>query len=367
MSGANGMNLYRLLAWPVLSQTDPEWAHERTLQALALAQSTPAGRLMLRQIRGALPARPVVCAGLTFPNPIGVAAGFDKDARVVRGLAELGFGHIEVGTLTPAAQPGNPRPRLFRLPADDALINRLGFPNQGVAAVLPRLRQLAQQPRPYRIGVSLGKQKETSLEQAVDDYVTGLRQLYPYADYIAINVSSPNTPGLRDLQGPAYLQALLSALANETTALARQHGHPCPLWLKIAPDLSWSQLDDILQVATDQSVVAGLIAVNTTIDRTGLHSSHCQQAGGVSGRPLQTRSNAIIRHIHACVGDRLPIIGVGGVFQPDDVRAKLDAGATLVQLYTGLVYEGPAIAGRLVRALATTPSNQATPAGVAQP
>lgn len=347
------MNLYHWLAWPVVGRLDPEWAHERTLQALALAQSTPAGRLALRQIRGRLPAQPVVCAGLTFPNVVGVAAGFDKDARVVQGLGALGFGHIEVGTLTPAAQPGNPRPRLFRLPADGALINRLGFPNQGITAALPRLQKLAQQPRTYRIGVSLGKQKETPLESAVEDYLTSLRLVYPYADYIAINISSPNTPGLRHLQGPAYLHSMLAALATETAALARQHERSCPLWLKIAPDLTWAELDDILQTAIEQPAVTGLIAVNTTTARADLRSPQREQAGGLSGRPLQARSNAIIRHLHRHVGARLPIIGVGGIFHPDDVRAKLDAGATLVQLYTGLVYEGPALAGRLVRALAT--------------
>lgn len=342
-------SVYERFLFPTLKRLDPETAHDRTLAALSVAQSSVAGRAFLRRIAGTIPAQPVQVGSLHFPNVLGVAAGFDKDARVVEGLALLGFGHIETGTLTPCPQPGNPRPRIFRLPPDQALINRMGFPNGGVMAAIPRLRALAAKDRTYVLGVSLGKQKETPLEEAANDYATVMRAVYAYADYLAVNISSPNTPGLRELQGGRYLEHLLSTLVAENLALARQAGsNPRPLWVKIAPDLTWEELDDIL--ATVQSAgIDGVIATNTTLSREGLSDAKQAETGGLSGRPLRARSTAIIDFIHRRSGGRLPIIGVGGVASATDVREKLAAGASVVQLYTGLIFGGPGLPGRLLR------------------
>ena len=342
---------YRQLLFPMLKRLDPETAHERTLEALALAQSNPAGRLMLRRIAGRLPVLPVQIGPLHFANPLGMAAGFDKDARVVGGLAALGFGHVEVGTLTPRPQAGNPRPRIFRLPEDWALINRMGFPNGGVEAAVPRLRALAGR-RDTVLGVSLGKQKETALDEATGDYVAVMRAVYPYADYLAVNISSPNTPGLRELQGGRYLDALLAALVAENRELAARAGlAPRPLWVKIAPDLSSEELDEVL-AALLSAGADGIIATNTTLARDGLSDARRSEAGGLSGRPLRRRSTELIAAIRHRTGGALPIIGVGGVATADDVRAKLDAGAAVVQLYSALVYGGPALPGQILRGLA---------------
>lgn len=343
------MTLYRRYLFPLLRQFDPERIHDLTLDTLALAQRWSRGRQLLRQIAGEIPSHPVELFGLTFPNVLGVAAGFDKEAKVAQGLALLGFGHVEVGTLTPYPQSGNPRPRIFRLPPDRALINRMGFPNQGVAQALPRLRVLATQPRDWVLGVSLGKQKTTPLAQAAGDYLAVMAAVYPYADYLAVNVSSPNTPGLRELQGSRYLAQLLDRLLAAREALADQEGVlPRPLLLKIAPDLTRADVDQIVDVALE-SGVDGMIATNTTIARTGLAHPRRAEQGGLSGAPLARRSNEMIAYIHGRVGSRLPLIGVGGVFSVADLCAKLAAGASLVQVYTGLVYEGPGLAGRLLR------------------
>ena len=345
-------DLYTQLLFPVFKRFDPETAHERTLAALTLAQATPAGRLVLRRIAGRLPALPVQIGPLRFPNPLGMAAGFDKDARVVAGLAALGFGHVEVGTLTPRPQAGNPRPRIFRLPADAALINRMGFPNGGVVAAVPRLRALSARPRDYVLGVSLGKQKETPLENAADDYVAVMRAVYELADYLAVNISSPNTPGLRALQGGRHLESLLAALMAESRALAARTGSlPKPLWVKIAPDLSGEELDEVLAALTAAGV-AGVIATNTTLARDGLRDPRATETGGLSGRPLRARSTELIAAIHHRTGGALPIIGVGSIASADDAREKLDAGAAVVQLYSGLIYAGPRLPGRILRGLA---------------
>ena len=342
---------YRQLLFPLLKRLDPETAHERTLEALMLAQSNLAGRLVLRRIAGRLPALPVQIGPLHFPNPLGMAAGFDKDARVVGGLTVLGFGHVEVGTLTPRPQAGNPRPRIFRLPGDAALINRMGFPNGGVAAAVPRLRALAGR-RDTVLGVSLGKQKETPLDEAADDYIAVMRAVYPYADYLAVNISSPNTPGLRELQGGRYLDALLAALVAENRKLAARAGlPPRPLWVKIAPDLSSEELDEVLSALLFAGA-DGIIATNTTLARDGLSDARRGEAGGLSGRPLRRRSTELIAAIQHRTGGALPIIGVGGVATADDVRAKLDAGAAVVQLYSALVYGGPGLPGQILRGLA---------------
>lgn len=348
------MDVYRRLIFPLLRQGDPEWVHERTLDALALAQRSAVGRWLLARIAGEVPRQPVELFGLTFPNLLGIAAGFDKEARVAKGLALLGFGHVEVGTLTPYPQAGNPRPRIFRLPPDQALINRMGFPNQGVAQALPRLRALAAEPRQWVLGVSLGKQKETPLADAAADYLMVMEAVYPFADYLAVNVSSPNTPGLRALQGAVYLRQLLGRLLAAGEALAAKSGvRTRPLLLKIAPDLTLAEVDQILEAALD-SGVDGLITTNTTVARKGLTHPNQRETGGLSGAPLRARSTEMVSYVHEQVGKRLPIVGVGGVFSAADVQAKVAAGASLVQLYTGLVYEGPGVAGAILRQRAGT-------------
>lgn len=323
------------------------------LAMLGCAQSLAPGRALLRALAGTIPARPIEFAGLRFPNVLGVAAGLDKDVRATRALALLGFGHAEVGTLTPRPQPGNPRPRVFRLVPDGALINRMGFPNGGVEAALPRLRRLqATRPAGFVVGVSLGKQKETPLADAAADYLAVMRAVYTWADYLAVNISSPNTPGLRELQGGDYLGHLCRTLVAESRHLAsRTPGARRPLLVKIAPDMAEPELDEVLQTLLAAGI-DGVIATNTTLARPAtLRSPAAGETGGLSGRPLAAPSTAIIRHIRAVAGPRLPIIGVGGVFTADDVREKLDAGATLVQVYTGFVYEGPTMAGRVLRTL----------------
>lgn len=343
------MTIYQKFVFPILKRMDAETVHDRTLVALQLAQRFRMGRALLQTIAGELPAQPVEAFGLTFPNVLGIAAGFDKEARVARGLGLLGFGHVEVGTLTPKPQEGNPKPRIFRLPEDAAIINRMGFPNGGVITAVSRLHTLAQQKGDLIVGVSLGKQKATSLEDAPLDYMQVMRAVYKTADYLAVNISSPNTPGLRELQGGNYLGHLLRTLRVENEVLAKRHGiRKRPLLVKIAPDLTWQELDGILDAVTNTGM-DGLIATNTTLSRQGLGSARQVETGGLSGRPLRDLSNAIIRYIVQHTHGNLPVIGVGGVQTAVDVKAKLDAGAALVQLYTGLVYEGPGIAGRILR------------------
>ncbi|MCP4427327.1 MAG: quinone-dependent dihydroorotate dehydrogenase [Chloroflexi bacterium] len=340
---------YQDLLAPFLQQMDAEWVHEWALKSLAVAERVWPGPLILRGIAGSLPYNPVDLFGLRFPNVLGLAAGFDKNARATAGLAMLGFGYVEVGTLTPRVQVGNLKPRIFRLPMDGALINRMGFPNEGVDMVVPRLKSLKKSN--FILGVSLGKQKETPLTDAAEDYTAVMQAVYPYADYLAVNISSPNTRGLRQLQGSDYLGRLLQALQVENGALAERHGiDKRPLLVKIAPDLTWPELDEILTAVTDNQI-SGIIATNTTLSRNGLTHPNQKEGGGMSGRPLCQHSNEIIAYIHKQTGGQLPIIGVGGVRTADDVRAKLDAGASLVQLYTGLIYEGPDIVGRILREL----------------
>ena len=343
--------IYKKGTWPILARFEAEWVHEQTLAALLLAQKTALGRSYLKLLAGDLPQTAVSLCGLNFPNIVGMAAGFDKDARVVAGLALLGFGHIEVGTLTPRPQAGNPRPRIFRLKADQALINRMGFPNGGVQNAIERLNAISNKAKPFILGVSLGKQKETPLAEAVHDYVAVMRQVYAQADYLVINISSPNTPGLRQLQGGDYLGHLLKTLQAETAVLAKElQVPPRPLMVKIAPDLSRAELDKMLESILMHQI-DGIIATNSSLNRAGLTSTKKHETGGLSGAPLRERSNEIIATIHRETNGRLPIIGVGGVRTADDVKAKIDAGASLVQLYTGLVYEGPGLVGRILRQL----------------
>jgi len=354
------MSLYRRLVFPLLRRVDAEQMHDATLAALEAAQATTAGRYLLRKVAGDVPRRPVRVFGLTFPNVLGVAAGFDKDARVAVGLSCLGFGHVEVGTLTPYPQPGNSRPRMFRLPDDRALINRMGFPNQGAVQAASRLRARRAREAVAEVvtGVSLGKQKETPLAEAAGDYVMVMRAVYAHADYLAINVSSPNTPGLRELQGARYLEKLLRRLEQEGEALAEEHGRRRPLLLKIAPDLTQPEIDSIVAAAIHGGV-AGIIATNTTVSRRGVRHLRRNEEGGLSGAPLAARSNEVIAYVSEQTAGALPVIGVGGVFSAADARAKLDAGAALVQVYTGLVYEGPGMAGHLLREL----GNAVSPGG----
>ncbi len=350
------MSSYQQLFFPILRRFDPERTHALTIRMLVLAQKTPVGRALLRRIAGPLPRRPVDAFGLRFPNELGVAAGFDKNAQAFAGLGYLGFGHVEVGTLTPRPQEGNPRPRIFRLPEDKALINRMGFPNRGVAEAQTRLRGRRRVNEAAILGVSLGKQKDTDLDRATEDYLAVMEQVYSGADYLAINVSSPNTPGLRQLQGRRYLGQLLAALMAANEALAQEgQVHVRPLLLKVSPDLSWSQLDVVLETAMEYGV-SGIVACNTTVSRTGLsevelRSGRRDEIGGLSGRPLRQRSTEIIRYIWRRCAGQLPVVGVGGVMTSADVRQKLDAGAVLVQMYTGLVYGGPGIAGQILRGL----------------
>lgn len=334
--------MYRA-ARPLLFRLAPEHAHEASLRAMQLVSASRALQALIRPLFQAPPC-PVEAFGLSFANPLGLAAGYDKDAVAIAGLATLGFGHVEVGTVTLRPQPGNAGPRIFRLPADAAIVNRLGFPSRGADFAAAQLSR----PRPpgLVVGVNIGKNKDTPLERAPEDYAALVDRLAPLADYLVINVSSPNTVGLRRLQGRAALEALLDA------ALARRDAQPrrTPLLVKLAPDLDDAGLDDALGVLLDRGV-DGVVATNTTLSRAGLRSAGATAAGGLSGRPLTVRANALVAAISERTDGKLPIIGVGGIFTADDARARLDAGATLVQLYTSLVYEGPGVVQRIVRAL----------------
>ncbi|GMQ79311.1 MAG: quinone-dependent dihydroorotate dehydrogenase [Anaerolineae bacterium] len=345
------MIVYKNLLFPLLSRFDAEEIHNLTVWLLELAQRRKIGRAVLTRNAGTRSEKPFDLFGLTFPNPIGIGAGFDKDARIPDALALLGFGHIEVGTLTPFPQAGNEKPRLFRLREDGALINRMGFPNRGAASAIMRLEARREIGRDYILGVSIGKQSSTPLEQAFNDYALIMTQAYHVADYFAINVSSPNTPGLRELQGPRYLRNLLASIREANKELAKRNKRsPKPVLLKISPDLSESEIDLLLDTALSGGI-NGIIATNTTSEREHLIGSSKRQIGGLSGRPLAEKSNRIISYIHEVTRGDLPIIGAGGVFNGDDVRRKMDAGASLVQLYTGLIYEGPSIVSNILRDL----------------
>lgn len=339
---------------PLLFRLPPEAAHGLTLRLMRLVGALPPLREAVARLLGIhnLPAVPVQAFGLTFRNPVGLAAGYDKDALAWRGLAALGFGHIEVGTVTPRPQSGNPKPRLFRLPEQQALINRLGFPGHGAAFVARQLRG----PRPpgLVLGVNLGKNKATPNDRAVEDYLTLVRTFAPLADYLVVNVSSPNTEGLRHLQARAALEGLLRPLVaalRDLAGPAGPGGRRPPLLVKLAPDLDDAGLDAALE-AIEAVGVDGVIATNTTVAREGLPPRWQHEPGGLSGAPLRARSTAMIRAIHRRTEGRLPIIGVGGILRPEDALEKLEAGATLVQVYTGLVYYGPTLVRDIVRRLA---------------
>jgi dihydroorotate dehydrogenase len=295
---------------------------------------------------------PRTVMGITFPNPVGLAAGLDKDGAYIDGLAALGFGSIEIGTVTPRAQPGNPRPRMFRLPAAQGIINRMGFNNGGVDAFIANVQSSRfYQERQGVLGLNIGKNADTPIEKAADDYVACLRKVYPYASYVTVNISSPNTKNLRQLQGASELDALLSQLKEEQSRLADKYGHYVPLALKIAPDVDGDQIRNI-GGALVRHGIDGVIATNTTLNRRDVEGMrHANQQGGLSGAPVFDLSNIVIRALKAEVGEAVPIIGVGGILSGRDAKAKIDAGAKLVQLYSGLIYRGPALVRECADAL----------------
>jgi dihydroorotate dehydrogenase len=338
--------IYRLLR-PILFRLEPERAHALALRLVRIA-GVPPLRALFGAERPPAGARPVRAFGLTFPNAVGLAAGYDKDALALRGWPGLGFGHVEVGTVTPRPQPGNPRPRLFRLSAERSLINRLGFPSRGADFVARRLERAGRLPGTI-VGVNLGKQRDTPLDRAAEDYETLLERFAPLADYLAVNVSSPNTPGLRELQDARRLAPLLLRLAERRAVLRDRLGKPLPVLVKLSPDLEDADLRAALE-AIEEAGMDGVIATNTTLARDGLRSPLREEAGGLSGALLASRSEALLRRTVELTGGRLGVVACGGILSPEDARARLDAGASLVQLYTGLVYEGPDLARRILPA-----------------
>lgn len=332
------------LVRPALFQLDPEKAHELTLHSLRLLARL--GPLNPLSYSSAGSARTVM--GLQFPNPVGLAAGLDKNGECIDGLAALGFGFVEIGTVTPRPQPGNPKPRLFRLPEAEAIINRMGFNNAGVDHLLQQVRAAN-----YRgiLGINIGKNKDTPVESALDDYLIGLRKVYAAASYVTVNISSPNTPGLRALQSGKSLDQLLAGLMQERAILAIQHQRTVPIAVKIAPDLDTAEIEAIAD-ALQRHGVDAVIATNTTSARSGVeHLKHGAETGGLSGRPVLERSTQVVEQLSRALNGKLPIIACGGIFCLDDARRKLDAGAELIQIYSGMIYRGPALVRELVDGL----------------
>ncbi len=336
--------LYKRLFRPLLFNLSAEKAHHFTFSLLKFTLSIPLMKPLFRsvyQLTSKSLEREVF--GIKFPNPVGLAAGFDKDAKLFNELSTLGFGFIEIGTLTPKAQEGNPKPRLFRLKEDRALINRMGFNNEGVKAAVGRLKKRDPQ---LIIGGNIGKNKVTPNEHAINDYLICFNELFDVVDYFVVNVSSPNTPNLRELQEKEPLKELLNTLKQESSKREKEK----PILLKIAPDLTNEQLDDIIEI-TRETKINGLIATNTTISREGLQTPKTEidriGAGGLSGEPLKDRSTEVISYLSKGLGKEFPIIGVGGINSPEDAREKLEAGASLVQVYTGFIYEGPSFVKRI--------------------
>lgn len=343
---------YEKLVRPAVFRLEAERAHEFAIGALAALSACPPLCRLLEWRGRTGPQAPVEAFGLRFPNPIGLAAGFDKNGQIWRAAAALGFGHVEVGTVTARAQPGNPRPRLFRYPAARAVVNRMGFNNDGAARVAARLsRHAGPGRRPIPLGINLGKSKAADLDQATQDYLASFGCLADWADYLVLNVSSPNTPGLRQLQEEDRLRDLLRAITGANRSRASlPGGRRVPILLKIAPDLTEAQIDAVLGVVAEYGL-DGLIATNTTVARPPELAAGLE-TGGLSGAPLRGRSTEVIRYIARATGGRLPIVGAGGIMDLDSAREKLDAGATLLQLYTGLIYAGPFLPRTLARGLA---------------
>ena len=335
--------IYRALVRPLLFRLDPELSHDLALTCLG---AVPPALLGAFRRTAPDPRLALTVAGLRFPVPVGLAAGFDKAARALWAWPALGFGFVEVGTVTGLAQPGNPRPRLFRLPDDQALINRLGFNSPGADAMAARLAKLRRGgPYPIPLAVNIGRSRAASNEQAVDDYLYSFERLHPYAAFVVVNVSSPNTPGVRELQMREAITPLLTALSARNRALGEK-----PLFVKIAPDLAEAELDAVVEAIGDRA--HGIVATNTTLGRDGLASAARDEVGGLSGRPLFARAVEIVGRLHRRTAGRLPIIGVGGIFTAGDAYRMIKAGASLVELYTGFVYGGPGLPRRLARGLA---------------
>ncbi|MFA5370373.1 MAG: quinone-dependent dihydroorotate dehydrogenase [Sideroxydans sp.] len=338
------MNPYNLFR-PALFSLDPETAHDATLTSLNTAHCLGLSRLIPQPA-----ADPRTVMGITFPNPVGLAAGLDKNGECINGLAALGFGFIEIGTVTPRPQPGNPRPRLFRIPEAQGIINRMGFNNGGVDALIENVRRAKFTGV---LGINIGKNANTPIEKAADDYLIGLRKVYAHASYVAINISSPNTQNLRQLQGGEELDALLAQLKTEQEKLAQQHGKYVPLAVKIAPDLDPDQIKQIAALLI-QHHIDGVIATNTTLSREGVENlPHGNETGGLSGAPVREKSTRIIRALATELQGAVPIIGVGGILKGADALEKMQAGAALVQMYSGLIYRGQALVKECAAAIRT--------------
>ncbi|TXI29961.1 MAG: quinone-dependent dihydroorotate dehydrogenase [Nitrosomonas oligotropha] len=331
--------LYTLIR-PLLFKLDPESAHRITFSAIEQAR-----KLGLLK-KTSLACQPRNVMGLNFPNPVGLAAGLDKNGEYLDALAALGFGFLEIGTVTPRPQPGNPAPRIFRIPEAGAIINRLGFNNHGVDQLVENVKRSAYQGI---LGINIGKNFDTPLEKAADDYLTGLQKVYRYASYVTVNISSPNTQNLRQLQAADALDQLLGRLKSEQAKLAQTHGKYVPMAVKIAPDLDETQIKSIAGLLIKHRI-DGVIATNTTISRAGIeHLPVAQESGGLSGAPLTQRATAVIQLLHRALQDAIPIIGAGGIMSADDAQDKLAAGASLLQLYTGLIYRGPDLVKEVAR------------------
>lgn len=342
--------MYQLLK-PLLFKFDPENVHHFVTRNLKRFNKTPGGSAISKALWASDdPQLEREVFGLKFKNPVGLAAGFDKNAELIAEMGNLGFGFVEIGTVTPLPQPGNDKPRMFRLPADEALINRMGFNNLGVDIAAQRIdlyrKSLKSNEKPLIIGGNIGKNKLTPNEEAVSDYIKCFDRLFDVVDYFVVNVSSPNTPGLRELQEKGPLMNILNSLQQRNS----KDGLSRPILLKIAPDLTNEQLDDIADIVK-QTGIAGIIATNTTISRDGLTSEFRTETGGLSGRPLTRRSTEVISYLHKVSGGAFPIIGVGGIHSADDAVAKIKAGASLVQLYTGFIYEGPGLIKKILQRL----------------
>ena len=336
-------SMYKLLLKPLFFLFDPEFVHHTVFKLIKLSNKIPGVSNVIRSIYVVKDKRlERHLFGLNFPNPVGLAAGFDKDAKLYHELSNFGFGFIEIGTLTPKPQDGNPKKRMFRLTEDKGLINRLGFNNEGVESAVNRLKK----NKSVLIGGNIGKNKTTPNQNAVKDYVFCFNMLFDYVDYFVVNVSSPNTPNLRELQEKSNLKKLLSTLSD----LNKNKDKRKPILLKIAPDLNKKQLLDVVEIVTDLNI-DGVIATNTTLERVDLKSSKKNETGGLSGLPLKNKSTEVIRFLKEKSKNAFPIIGVGGVHEPDDAIEKLNAGASLVQMYTGFIYEGPGVVKRINKAL----------------
>lgn len=348
------------IARPFLFGMDPEAAHELTLNGIARLQHSPLTCLYSQpRVQD-----PYTLAGMQFPNRVGLAAGLDKNARCIDGLAAMGFGFVEVGTVTPKPQAGNPKPRMFRLPKANALINRLGFNNEGLDAFIANVTRARFRREagvaPMLLGLNIGKNASTPIERATDDYLTCLDGVYAHADYVTVNISSPNTQNLRSLQSDEALDALLGAVAERREVLAQRHGRRIPVFVKIAPDLDATQVEIIsttlMRYGSGSDGRAnnalGVIATNTTLNRNAVAGlEHANEAGGLSGAPVLQASNQVIRQLRTCLGDSFPIIGVGGVLSAEDAVSKIQSGANVVQIYTGLIYRGPSLVRESARAI----------------